>query len=140
MAGAKVRWTRNFDRNLAEIETFLSASDAPRAFVALLDEFADAVVPNLEDHPRIGRRFRPSGRRNDGIAAITEIREYILPQSLILYSVDGEEELYVHLLAVRHHHQLTFDIDAHWIDEVLGSTSPLASNADEPLVSTNGER
>ncbi|MCX7158810.1 MAG: type II toxin-antitoxin system RelE/ParE family toxin, partial [Proteobacteria bacterium] len=52
-----VRVTENFERNLADIERFLTDAEAPRAYDALLDELLDTVIPNLERFPGIGRPF-----------------------------------------------------------------------------------
>lgn len=52
-----VKLTRNFERNLDDIERFLDENEATRAFDLLLDELADAVIPNLESFPKMGRPF-----------------------------------------------------------------------------------
>jgi len=52
-----VKVTRNFERNLDEIERFLEENEATAAFDQLLDELTDTVIPNLERLPRIGRPF-----------------------------------------------------------------------------------
>lgn len=52
-----VRITRNFERNLDEIETFLTHADVPDAFDRLLDELSEQVIPTLERHPDIGRDY-----------------------------------------------------------------------------------
>ena len=58
MAVAKklvVKLTANFERNLADIEYFLTEAGAPHAYDALLDELLDTVIPNLERFPGMGR-------------------------------------------------------------------------------------
>ena len=52
-----VRLTANFERNLADIERFLTEAAAPHAFDGLLDELLDTVIPNLERFPGLGRSF-----------------------------------------------------------------------------------
>jgi hypothetical protein len=66
-----VRFTANFERNLAAIERFLLEAEEPQAFDALVDELLGTVIPNLErfsDHHRAaasrdGRLARPAPRR-----------------------------------------------------------------------------
>src|SRR3989304_9760189 len=68
-----VRLTANFERNLADIERFLSEAEAPQAYDALLDELLDTVIPNLQRFPGIGRPFlanaAPSPRTTERLAA-----------------------------------------------------------------------
>lgn len=52
-----VRITANFERNLADIERFLTEAEMPRAYHTLLDELLDTVIANLERFPGIGRPF-----------------------------------------------------------------------------------
>ena len=52
-----VKLTANFERNLGDIEAFLTEVDAPQAFDGLLDELLDTVIPNLERFPGLGRPF-----------------------------------------------------------------------------------
>jgi len=121
-----VRLTANFERNLADIECFLTEADAPHAFDGLLDELLDTVIPNLERFPGLGRSFlnRAVGSveatnaldalRAKLVALIAEpdaLREYVMNHYLVLYvQIDGN----IHLLAIRHHRQLSFDFEAHW--------------------------
>lgn len=116
-----VRITRNFERNLDEIEAFLTRAEAPEAFDRLLDELSDRVIPMLERHPDIGRdhlarsadSMEAQFRREAVIESLSalhaagSIREYVLAHYLILYArLPGT----VHLLALRHHRQLDFDL------------------------------
>jgi plasmid stabilization system protein ParE len=121
-----VRFTANFERNLAEIERFLIESEAPQAFDGLLDDLLETVIPNLEQFPAMGRTFL--GRQIRSVEAVTAvsaltkqlaaltpetdaIREYLLEHCLLLYAViDGT----IYLLAIRHHRQLSFDFRGHW--------------------------
>jgi plasmid stabilization system protein ParE len=52
-----VKFTVNFERNLADIERFLVKAEAPQTYDALLDELIDTVIPNLERFPGLGRPF-----------------------------------------------------------------------------------
>ena len=128
-----VRVTANFERNLADIERFLTEAEAPRAYDALLDELLDTVVPNLERFPRIGRPFLAHPAHSvettnalealrAKLSALTPdaeaLREYILDHYLVLYAVVGRNP---YLLAIRHHRQLSFDFQSHW-----GGTSSLS--------------
>ena len=116
-----VRITRNFERNLDDIEAFLTRAEAPEAFDRLLDELSERVIPMLERHPDIGRdhlarstdSMEAQLKREAVIEALStldaagSIREYVLAHYLILYARLPET---VHLLAIRHHRQLDFDL------------------------------
>lgn len=123
---AVVGFTANFERNLEEIGRFLTAAGAPQAFDGLLDELLEKVIPNLERFPAMGRPFLRRQPRSvettNALAALTEklasltsepdaIREYVLKHYLLLYAAMGET---VHLLAIRHQRQLSFDFEGHW--------------------------
>lgn len=121
-----VQLTANFERNLEEIERFLIEADAPYAYDALLDELLTTVIPNLERFPDMGRSFLARPARSvettnslnalrAKLAALTSdpdaLREYVLSDYLLLYT---QVESIIHLLAVRHHRQLSFDFESHW--------------------------
>ena len=121
-----VRLTANFERNLADIERFLTEVEAPGSYDGLLDELLDRVIPNLERFPRIGRPFLSNAARSvettialealrSRLLALTPnpdaLREYILDHYLVLY-LEIDANLY--LLAIRHHRQLSFDFPSHW--------------------------
>jgi plasmid stabilization system protein ParE len=120
-----VKLTANFERNLEEVEQFLTAAGAPQAFDALLDELTDTVIPNLERFPDMGRllmdRQAPSVEVRNGVESLKrklnvigsggEVREYVLAQFLLLYA---RVDTTIYLLAVRHHRQLSFDFEALW--------------------------
>ena len=127
-----VRLTANFERNLADIERFLTEAEAPHAYDALLDELLDTVIPNLARFPGIGRPFLAHPARSvessnaletlrAKLLALTPdaeaLREYILDHYLVLYAQVGGN---LYLLAIRHHRQLSFDFQSHW-----GGTSSL---------------
>lgn len=127
-----VRSTANFERNLGDIERFLTEMEAPQAYDALLDELMDIAIPNLERFPGIGRPFLAHPARSVESASALEalraqlsaltpdadaLREYVLDHYLVLYAQVGEN---IYLLAIRHHRQLSFDLQSHW-----GGTSSL---------------
>ena len=116
-----VRITRNFERNLDEIEAFLTEAEMPDAFDQLLDELSEHVIPTLERHPDIGRDYLAYSadsveaqlKRETVIELLKaqddsgSIREYVLKHYLILYLRLPES---IHLLAIRHQRQLAFDL------------------------------
>ena len=121
-----VRLTANFERNLADIERFLTEAEAPQAYDTLLDELLDTVIANLERFPGIGRPFLANAARSvettnalealrTKLSALTPdpeaLREYILDHYLVLYAqIDAN----LYLLAIKHHRQLSFDFQSHW--------------------------
>lgn len=120
-----VKLTRNFERNLDDVERFLEESEASGAFDMLLDELTETVILNLESFPKMGRPFldRPAlsveamGRvaelrtQLDDLGSGSDIREYVLSHYLVLYAVT---ETMVYLLSIRHHRQLSFDFADLW--------------------------
>jgi len=50
-----IKLTENFERNLKEIEAFLTEANAAVAYHHLLDILSDSLIPNLEHFPTIGR-------------------------------------------------------------------------------------
>ena len=118
---ASVRLTANFEKNLDAIELFLAQADQSAAFVKLLDLLATRVVPNLEKYPGIGRPFLEHRAGSvEGEFALSALRprlggaalrEYLTGDYLILYA---EQDKVVHLLSIKHHRQLSFDLETHW--------------------------
>jgi plasmid stabilization system protein ParE len=121
-----VKLTANFERNLASIESFLLEQDAPQAFDSLLDQLLETVITNLERFPDMGRPFLAHPPRSvettNALAALRaklsaltsdedRLREYVLKDYLLLYALIGGT---VHLLAIRHQRQLSFDFAGHW--------------------------
>jgi hypothetical protein len=116
-----VKLSANFERNLAAIEVFLIEVGAPQAYDLLLDDLADAVIPNLERFPAMGRPFleRPvhSVEAANALARLHsklddgELREYLFGDYLVLYAQFGET---VHLLSIKHHRQLSFGFQSLW--------------------------
>ena len=120
-----VKLTANFERNLGEVERFLVEADAPQAYEALLDELLDTVVPNLERFPGMGRPFlnRSVGsvETTNALAALRakltavllepeDLREYVMDNYVVLYAHISP---HIHLLAIKHQRQLSFDFEAH---------------------------
>lgn len=125
----KVKITANFERNLQDIERFLAELQTPQVFDVLLDELSDTVVPNLERFPQIGRVFLQRSVRsvevNNSLAALSkklkthqlklDLREYILPDYVILYALTVQSaKPAIYLLSIKHHRQLSFDFNAIW--------------------------
>ena len=121
-----VRLTANFERNLADIERFLTEAGAFRAYDVLLDELLGTVIPNLERFPGMGRPFFARVARSVETANALEmlrakllaltpepegLREYIMDTHLVLYMQIGAN---IHLLAIKHHRQLSFDFASQW--------------------------
>ena len=114
----------NFERNLERIEKFLIQMEAPTAYDSLLEEWLDKLLPNLERFPEMGARLlERQARAIESVTAQealrkkagdTSIRQYVLAHYLVLYAVTVEP---VYLLSIRHHRQLSFDLDAIWLAE-----------------------
>jgi ParE toxin of type II toxin-antitoxin system, parDE len=126
---AAVRFTANFEANLEQISTFWAEQGAPHAYSSLLDELGERVIGNLERHPRIGRKFFARAAQSvevrERVTALlkrfgdVEVREYLSGDYLLLYCLVAKRavrrpDLTVHLLAIRHHPQLSFDFDGFW--------------------------
>lgn len=120
-----VTLTRN-DSNLKDIERFRTEAEAPQAYDTLLDAMLNAVIPNFERFPGMGRQFlaRPprSVETTNALEALrakllaltadpAALREYILAEYLVLYAPIGG---IICLLAIRHHRQLAFDFASQW--------------------------
>jgi len=121
-----VKLTANFERNLADIERFLTETEASSAYDVLLDELLDTVIPNLERFPGMGRPFMNravgSVEATNALSALRAkltmlivepdgLREYVMDHYLVLY---GQIQGSLHLLSIKHHRQLSFDFEAHW--------------------------
>ena len=81
----------------------------------------DKVIPNLERFSGMGADLlsRPA-RAIESVTALealrkkagdAQIRQYVLTHYLVLYTVTAKA---VHLLSIKHHRQLSFDLDAIW--------------------------
>jgi hypothetical protein len=127
----EVRYTANFAANLQSIFEFWDNNGFPEGDDRLLDELIDVVVTNLERHPRMGRPFM--SRRPESVEAQTvaerlqarfgandllaEVREYVMAEYLVLYTTVSNQHdasAMVHLLAIKHHKQLSFDFERLW--------------------------
>lgn len=121
-----VKFTENIERNLEDVEHFLTEVEAPQAFDGLLDELLETVVPNLERFPEMGRPFlirQPRSIETTNalatlrakLSALSQdadaLREYVLKDYLLLYALIGRT---IYLLAIRHQQQLSFDFEGHW--------------------------
>jgi plasmid stabilization system protein ParE len=126
---AAVEFTANFEANLQQIAVFWTERQAPHAYVQLLDALDQTVIGNLERHPRIGRRFFERSARSiearERVSMLLErfpgadVREYLSGDYLLLYGVAARPSKdaprwTVHLLAIRHQRQLSFDLDGFW--------------------------
>jgi hypothetical protein len=112
----------NFERNLAEIEKFLSDGEMRTAFDALVEHLSADIVPTLEHFPEIGADFMARAPLSvegrvlfERIAELTgrdaELRQLIDGDYVILYLVRGGSLV---LLSIKHHRQLSFDFSGHW--------------------------
>ena len=121
-----IKFTANFERNLEEIERFLTEAEAPQADDGLLDELLETVIPNLERFPGMGRPFMLrlprsvetthalATLRAKLLALTTDpeaLREYMLKDYLLLYAQIGGA---IYLLAIRHQRQLSVDFEGYW--------------------------
>lgn len=116
-----VKLAANFEVNLAAIEAFSIEADARQSYDTLLDVLLETVIPNLEQFPKMGRSFlarqaqsvesRSAIERLKTRIGRSEIREYLMDDYLILYALIGDA---VYLLSIRHHQQLSFDLEAFW--------------------------
>lgn len=120
----QIRETANYAANLDDIETYWDDCDFPEGNDKLLNELATTTLANLQNHPRMGRNFlqrQPASIRAQSSAQkiqallhtlnsdteSAEIREYVMTDYLLLYALTGDT---IHLLAIKHHRQLSFDI------------------------------
>ena len=118
----RVELTASFLERLEAIEAFLVEADAAVAFDRLLAELRATVIPNLRRFPRIGRRYLEQPPQSaEALAqlaalpasAADRLREYLHGDYLILYTVATSGHL-VHMLAVRHHRELSFQFSRLW--------------------------
>jgi len=120
-----IRFTAHFERNLEEIERFLTDAEALQIFDGLLDELLETVIPNLERFPEMDRPFRLRQPRSvettNALASLrvkllsltkdTEaLREYLLKDYLLLYARFGAK---IYLLAIRLQRLRSFDFERH---------------------------
>ena len=121
----QIRSTANFSVNLDSIEAFWDACEFPEGHGKLLAELASSTLVHLQNHPRMGRDFlQRQAESIDAQARLqkldtllrtqgastpnAEIREYVMSDYLLLYALADDV---IHLLAIKHHKQLSFDIN-----------------------------
>ena len=115
-----VELTESFHARLDSIETFLAQAGTQFAFDDLLAELRAEIIPNLRRFPGMGRRYldRPP-QSAEALAQLAQLprgstetlREYLSGDYLILYA---KAESKVYLLSIRHHRQLSFDLQRFW--------------------------
>jgi plasmid stabilization system protein ParE len=120
-ARVTVRFTPNFEANLAHIETYWADNQFPVGFDRLMVELLDTVIPNLENHPRYGRRFFERNAQTvqaqqkmqtvaaqlAKVAVDSELREYVMTDYTVLYALVVNT---IYLVAIKHHKQLVFEV------------------------------
>ena len=123
-----VKFTANFEANLASIEAFLTEGEFAQGYDRLLDELGDIVVPNLERFPAMGRPFLTRATQSiealtivdrlraklAGLAADAELREYVMHDYVTLYALAGNS---AYMLSIKHQRQLSFDLGRFWFDD-----------------------
>jgi ParE toxin of type II toxin-antitoxin system, parDE len=120
-ARTTLRFTPNLEANLSHIEKYWADNQFPAGFDRLMAELLDTVIPNLENHPRFGRRFferqaqtlqaqekmQAVAAHLAKVAADAELREYVMIDYTMLYALIAST---IYLLAIKHHKQLVFDV------------------------------
>ncbi len=116
-----VRFTPNFEDNLAQIEAYWEDNLFQAGYDRLLSELIATTVPTLKRHPRLGRPFFNRSAQTQqaktkelvlrkklaALAADGEIREYVMTDYTVLYALIAES---IYLLAIKHHKQLSFQL------------------------------
>ena len=121
---AAVKFTANFEANLAAIEIFLTESQFLQGYDHLLDELGEVVVPNIERFPAMGRPFLAhaaqsvealavADRLRARLAEDAELREFVMHDYVILYALVRDS---AYLLSIKHHRQLSIDLGSFWFD------------------------
>jgi len=118
----RVEVSAGFIGHLESIERFLLNADAAFAYDALLADLRSIVIPNLARFPLFGKRYLAAAPQSvealdllrDLPAGAGEALRVVLHDAwLILYAPDAPKRV-VHLLAIRHHRQLSFDFERIW--------------------------
>ncbi|MBI4736071.1 MAG: type II toxin-antitoxin system RelE/ParE family toxin [candidate division NC10 bacterium] len=123
MAGKRLAplFTENFAGNLDGIRTFLG-DEGRAAFDRLLDGIVADLVPTLCQFPRSGRAFLAHPIRSlEARTAIRRVkrslqpgdnlREFVVGEYILLYLIRGPQIIF---LSIKHHRQLSFDLDHFW--------------------------
>lgn len=124
MAGKRPVFTENFSANLTAIETFLEP-EGRGVFRRLLDKLFDETIPTLCRFPQPGRSFLNRAIKSSKAEALTkdlrrvlkkddDLRECLMDDHLVLYVVRHDRIVF---LAIKHHGQLSFDLQHFWQDE-----------------------
>lgn len=124
-----IKFTNNFESNLAAIEIFWDECNFPLGYDRLLDELEQTLIPNLERFPMLGRPF--ISLPPDSVEAVhlqdklreklaqmegdKDVRQYHTQDYLILYAIINEV---IYLLSIKHHKQLSFDFNRLWVDRI----------------------
>ena len=122
-----VKFTANFEANLASIDAFLTEGEFAQGYDRLLDELGDIVVPNLERFPAMGRPFLTRVTRSvealmiadrlraklAKLAVDAELREYVMHDYVTLYALAGNS---AYMLSIKHQRQLSFALGRFWFD------------------------
>jgi plasmid stabilization system protein ParE len=114
-------FTENFANNLEAIRLFLEP-EGKAAFRRLLDRLFHEICPTLCRFPLSGRPFlghevrslesRSLVKRLETLLqAGDDIREFVLDDYLLLYLRRAHRVIF---LAIKHHRQLSFDLDRLW--------------------------
>lgn len=117
-----VRASANFRRNLERIDAFLEPAAATGAFQSLVSRLAEEIVPTLEQFPELGAEFLGRAPLSvEGRALFVKVvsllgspaslRQLVIGDYIVLYAVRRDA---IHLLAIRHHRELSFDFMGHW--------------------------
>jgi tagatose-1,6-bisphosphate aldolase non-catalytic subunit AgaZ/GatZ len=116
-----VRFTANFESNLAHIKAYWSDKQFPAGFDRLIAELQNTTIPILETHPRLGRPFFERQAQTlqakqkmqaitsqlARLAANAELREYVMTDYTALYALVADT---LYLLAIKHHKLLAFEV------------------------------
>jgi hypothetical protein len=123
MAGRRTTpvFTENFARNLETLRLFLGA-EGDLAFSRLLDRLFDDIIPTICRFPQSGRPFLAHASRSietqtrvkrlrARLPPGDDLREFVLDDYLLLYIYRGNRLIF---LALKHHRQLSFDLNQFW--------------------------
>jgi plasmid stabilization system protein ParE len=114
-------FTENFTRNIETIRGFLG-TEGDIAFSRFLDRLFDDIIPTICRFPQSGRPFLVHAphsvetqtrlkRLRGRLQPDDDLREFILDDYLLLYLRRGHRLIF---LALKHHRQLSFDLDQFW--------------------------
>lgn len=114
-------FTENFANNLEAIRLFLQP-DGEAAFRRLLDRLFEDIVPILCRFPQAGRPFLAHAVRSVEARTLSnrlkgllepgdDLREFVVDDYLLLYLCRSHQVIF---LALKHHRQLSFELDRFW--------------------------